>query len=264
MYEIPLNLSHKFHLKLALFISIWGVIFLVIISLFDVANLSFTERLLLMSIYGLILFLSYILIIPVQSWLYKKVEKWTVLTELCILLIFGAFVLIASFLYYQSRIISGGHDFKEYLLGIYLPIFFIIVIVLVFFRRYGYSPKKRTDANSPKELILLNGTNKYDFIEVSPADIVCVFSAGNYVEVFYLSNGSLCKKLIRSTLKNIQVRVPHLKKVHRSRLINPDHLQGWKDNSTLILTQMEVGVSRNFKNNIQRIYHSSQKEGTRH
>ena len=60
----------------------------------------------------------------------------------------------------------------------------------------------------------------------------------------YLNQGELQKKLLRNTLKTIQIDIPILLKVHRSHLINPSHFKAWKGTSSIILTQMEIPVSK--------------------
>lgn len=246
MFRFDLNTSKNFHLNLAFFISIWSVVFLVFIAPFDVENLTLFERTLKMPMYGFILFSSYLVATLVQDYIYTKKKKWALLYEFYIIMLFGALVLIASFLYYQSNIIGGGNNFRAYVIEIFLPIFLIISFVLVFLRLFY--KRDSAKANNEQEVLFLRGENKFDILDLKAKNLICVFSAGNYVEVFYLIDNTLHKKLIRSTLKDIHYKIPYLKKVHRSRLINPEHFVRWKDNSTIILTQMEVGVSKNVFN----------------
>lgn len=244
MFRFQLQTINKFHLNLGFFISAWSTAFLIIISPYDLENLSIMERVLKMPIYGLILFLSYSSVILVQDYINEKTKKWLILSELYIISLFGLLVLIGSFLYYKSNIIRGENNFGEYVTEIFLPIFLIISFVLMFIRLYH--KKVSAKANNKQELLFLKGENKFDILNIKATNLICIFSAGNYVEIYYLVDNTLNKKLIRSTLKNIHFKVPYLKKVHRSRLINPKHFVKWKDNSTLILTQMEVGVSRKY------------------
>ena len=248
MFRFELNTSNKFHLNLGFFISCRSTAFLIIMSPYDVENLSLIERILKMPIYGLILFLSYSSVIYIQDYINKKDREWTVISEFYSMLLFGVLVLIGSFFYYQSNIIRGGNDFGAFFTEIFLPIFLIISFILLFLR-FNYK-KRSTKSSSKQELLFLTGENKFDILKIRASNLICIFSAGNYVEIYYLIDDTLHKKLIRSTLKKVHYKVPYLKKVHRSRLINPEHIVGWKDGSTLILTKMEVGVSKRF---IQRV-----------
>ncbi|MEM1338768.1 MAG: LytTR family DNA-binding domain-containing protein [Bacteroidota bacterium] len=260
MLRSHLNVSNKFHVKTAFIISVWSTVFLIIISPFDVANLSFVERLVKMPGYGVILFFSYCLLVPLQNYIQKVNKTGTLLSELCIIVVFGGFVLMGSFLYYKSNAIYGGRNFKEYFGTIFLPIFIIISISLLFLRS-----RSQHNVRSQKEgSVIFRGESKFDVLRVKKANLICVFSAGNYVEVFYLINNKLHKKLLRSTLKKVQGEAPFLKKIHRSRLINPTHILGWKDKDTILLNQIEVGVSRKFKKRIDLNSHSPQIDDTRH
>ena len=110
-----------------------------------------------------------------------------------------------------------------------------------------------------ESLLTLKGDNKLDILKILPDDIVCISSADNYVEVNYLVNGKLNKKLLRNTLKNIQKDVPHLFKIHRSHIINLSHFIEWNDSSSIKLTETEVPVSKNYKSKLITAIQSSQK-----
>ncbi|BAO76719.1 LytTR family DNA-binding domain-containing protein [Winogradskyella sp. PG-2] len=98
-----------------------------------------------------------------------------------------------------------------------------------------------------KNTITLKGDNKLDVLKILPEDLVCISSADNYIEVNYLIQDKLHKKLLRNTLKGIQNELPYLLKVHRSHLINPSHFKEWNGSSSIILTEIKVPVSKNYK-----------------
>lgn len=137
----------------------------------------------------------------------------------------------------------------------YYPIFFIILPIIVFAR--WYLTKKSTTAN--KDELVLTGENKYDFLKLKTSDLICVSSADNYVEVVHLNNKVLKRKLLRNALKNIAAAQPELLRVHRSHLINPVHFKEWKDSSTILLTDVEIPISKNYKEAIMAIEDSSLK-----
>lgn len=96
-------------------------------------------------------------------------------------------------------------------------------------------------------MLTLRGDNKLDILKVYPADLICISSSQNYVEIFFLDSGVLSSKLIRSSLKKMHQEIPFLIQVHRSHFINPSHFKSWKNQNTIYLTQMEVVVSKNYK-----------------
>ena len=255
MHLFKLKPSFKYHLSAALVIAIWLIIFLVIIAPFDIAELPIAVRIEIMPIYGLISFMGYLLIIPFQNWLYKKRKKQSISFEILIILLFNCIVLIGSYVYYTSSFVNGDYSFSKFTLEIYYPIFLIQLPIIIFARWLIH--KKATQQNLEK--ILIKGDNKLDVLQISIADLICISSADNYIKVTYLINNVVSNKLLRTTLKRIEYQLPELVKVHRSHLINPIHFKEWKNATTLLLTQIEVPVSKNYKKDVLAMSHSSLK-----
>ena len=87
-------------------------------------------------------------------------------------------------------------------------------------------------------------------MKIKQADLIAISNSQNYVEIFYLEHEELKSKLIRSSLKKLQSDFDFLLQIHRSHLINPTHFKSWKDSSTIVLTQMELPVSKNYKEQV--------------
>ena len=104
--------------------------------------------------------------------------------------------------------------------------------------------------------VLLTGANRSDKLQVDPKRIVCLSSAQNYVEIHYLEQGVLQKKLLRTTLKTISAELPNLIQVHRSHLINPIHFTKWKDNSNVQLEGIVIPVSKNYRESLESYFKS--------
>jgi len=246
MSSLQLNTSYKHHLLVALVIGLWLAFFLVFIAPFDAAELSFSIRLRILPFYGVICFFGYLIVVPIQNWIFKKFDKWTLFLEGIILLLFNCIGLIGCYLYYTTDIINGTFSFSKFTLEVYYPIFLILLPIILFSR--WYLNKKVVNLVSDK--IFLTGENKLDVLQIQLSDLVCISSADNYVEVSYLMNNTLRKKLLRITLKDIHPQQPSLIKVHRSHLINTQHFKEWKNSNTLVLTQMEVPISKSYKQSI--------------
>jgi DNA-binding LytR/AlgR family response regulator len=97
------------------------------------------------------------------------------------------------------------------------------------------------------DVLVFKGENRLDILKINKSDLVCISNAQNYVEIFYLENEKLHSKLIRSSLKKVQDNFGFLVQIHRSHLINPSHFKSWRNANTIILTQIELPVSRNYK-----------------
>ncbi|WP_456438207.1 LytTR family transcriptional regulator DNA-binding domain-containing protein [Psychroserpens sp.] len=255
---LPLNASFKYHTIIAVIISLWLVLFLILIAPFDIADLDFSERLEILPIYGVISFMTYMALVPVQNWIFKRFKQLTVLFEVLFIAGINAIQIIIAFIYYKSEIVNGEYNFQKWALEVYLPIGFILLTIVVFSRWFL---NKKTQNNKHKKLII-KGDNKLDVLQVLPEELVCISSADNYVEVSFLNQGKLQKKLLRNTLKAIQTDIPMLLKVHRSHLINPSHFKAWNGSSSIILTQMEIPVSKNYKTALLELNQSSLKTST--
>lgn len=259
MLKLNINTSYRAHSILGLLVAIWLVIFLIIIAPFDAADVSMKIRLILMPPYGIILFACYLPIIFFQNLIYKKIETWNLLLELLLIAIFYLLDFYFSFLYYRSGIVNGDWTFIQFLSGIYLPIVIILSTILFFGRWFiaRKKPEKEVEIKivqaKPAHKIILKGENKLDALQIELQHLVCISSAQNYVEVFFLQNEILQKKLLRTTLKKISLNAPELIQVHRSHLVNPTHFVKWLNQNTIQLNDLEIPVSKNFKSNLQEL-----------
>ncbi len=243
MTSFPLNTSYKYHLIIALIISLWLVLFLVLIAPFDIAELTFSARLEILPIYGLMSFVAYMVLIPIQNWVFNYFKSWTFISEVLFIIVFNSIQIFTTYSYYKSSIVNGNYDFQKFSFEIYMPIFFILLPIIIFLRWF----LNKKVPNKSENTIILKGDNKLDVLQILPKDLICISSADNYVEIKYLIRGELHRKLLRNTLKGIQNDVPDLLKVHRSHLINPAHFKEWKGSSSILLTEMEVPVSKNYR-----------------
>lgn len=253
MLPIPFKTNPKAHLILGILMGVWLVIFLVIIGPFDISDLPMSIRFQIMPPYGVIFVLSYWLIIPLQTWIFSRLKRWNVLLEFLILGLSYFVGLLGCFQYYQSDIVNGEYPFKFFAGEIYLPTVIVLSTILIIGRRYIAREKKEIQIKEiviePQKLVL-RGDNKADVLQILATELVCISSAQNYVEIHYLNNQGLQKKLLRSTLKKIGQQVPDLVQVHRSYLINPAHFVAWSDAQHIQLQELIIPVSPTYKKSL--------------
>ena len=94
--------------------------------------------------------------------------------------------------------------------------------------------------------------NNSEFLKVDAKDIVALKSANNYIEISFISDKKLVRKLIRSTLKRSEEKLAEFGTIircHRMHIINTKHVEelikasdGYKLRMTLM--QETVPVSR--------------------
>jgi len=109
-----------------------------------------------------------------------------------------------------------------------------------------------------EEKVCLMAENNKDKLTVNSSDLIYITSAGNYIQVFYLTGYDLKSILLRNTLKQAedQLKDNHFMiKCHRAFLINRNKVVQVKGNSQglrLILegTDEEIPVSRNLSKDL--------------
>lgn len=236
-----LNTSIKHNLLIGIFISSWLFSFAFFIKPFDDGTISASMWLFISIGFSLLAFLCYALISVIQKRIYQRIANWNSGFEIVTLVFFQLLFLISTYIYYKV-ILNGGYHFFDFFQIIILKSALIATPILVLARIYIVKLIPPQDEN-----IIIRGENKTDVLKIKRDDLVCVSNAQNYVEIFFTEEKLLKTKLIRSTLKKVQNDFDFLVQIHRSHLINPTHFKSWKNQDTISLTQMELPVSKNYK-----------------
>lgn len=240
-----LNPSLKHHTAIGALLCVWSFLFSFFSRPFEHGTMDL-ERWIEVSVgFSLIAFLSYVIVSWVQKLLFKKLGKWNLGFEIGVYFLFYAVYTIVTYYYYRSPIITGFYNFSEFFTEIILNIIIIFSPIIVIARYFSLKliPQK-------EEHITIKGENKRDILKIKQSELICISNAQNYVEIFYLENEELKTKLIRNSLKKIQYEFDFLIQIHRSHLINPTHFKSWVDANTIALTQIELPVSKSYKNRL--------------
>ncbi len=252
MNQLAFTTNIRLHLFIGLLQGMWLYLFLVIIGPFDIYELSFWWRAQLMLGYWLLFTIAYWLVIPVQNRIYHQFQQWTWSAELSVVALVFILAFPPIYSYYKSAIVEGEFPLPIFTSEVYLPTSLILFPMMIAVRRFMMRQKKTVDKNlNQVGKITLRGTYQKDILHIYWSDLVCVKSAGNYVEVHYLLADRLQKKLLRTSIHKIEANFPALIRTHRSYLINPLHFLAWKDRKRLSITQLEVPVSENYRNAIE-------------
>lgn len=238
-----INTSFKDHVLLGAIVGVWLSLFLIFIAPFDVTDLILKVRFILLPVYGLLFFIGYVMLFPLQNYVFSKLGYWNLLLEFAFVSLLCVLLLFMMFSYYQSGYINGDFSFAAFSTSIYLPI--VLVICTILFLGRWFLNKKANKHKASK--IILKGDNKLDILQLNPTDIVCMSSAQNYVEVHYLLNSKLHKKLLRTTLTKMGTQVSHMTQIHRSHLVNLDHFVKWTGPNAVLVDELELPVSKNYK-----------------
>lgn len=229
MKKYPFDASLKHHLLVGLALAVWIFVFLYFTEPLDVNEFGDHEKLIYLPVYGLIGALCYVIMLPLQSYLYKRSkEQWFLKNEVLFNLAFIVFAFVLARTYYIYVIVYGEpnpYSLWYYTTTIFIPAI-ITILPIVLLGRWAlgkYKTKRLEDAK-----IEIQGEGNYESLRLLYNDLICVQSSNNYVEVLFLDNKILKKRLIRNKLSVIETSFPELLRTHRSFLLNPYHFQSWK------------------------------------
>ena len=115
--------------------------------------------------------------------------------------------------------------------------------------------KTPSNAKRGKSQITIKAPSEQDTLVFRSSDFFFAKSDGNYVEFMIVNeNGDISRKIIRNTLSNVEeqfLNYKHILKVHRSFIVNLQHVKSVKGNAqgyklTLDSTDFRVPVSRTY------------------
>ena len=153
-----------------------------------------------------------------------------------------------------------------------IPIFILVILYknksleltidLLKEQNKNYLLKIRDDEkNIDDEKIDIISDNKSGKLTLRYKNIVSIKSADNYIEIFYLENDLVEKKLIRSTLKNIESQLVHQRsfiRCHRTRIVNSMHIDKLVRSYSgyclkVIFLEEEIPVSRQYFTQVKEV-----------
>jgi DNA-binding LytR/AlgR family response regulator len=232
--------------KLILFLSISFGIFLFILFFqpFPLDRFDFNNRLLFVAGFGAIVFLFMFL---VRIAFYRMVQNNTKNGDVTVLpSYFGGFILLAlssvAFVFYMRYV-----GFVSISFFVVFKVVLICLIPPVALRLYDNTRDLRQQNESliSEKKILQKQVEKYEednlnksieFISETEsenltlliAEVVFIQSADNYVEIVYKEGDNFRKKLIRNTLKNIELQIKQYSnfiRCHRICIVNMHYIE---------------------------------------
>jgi len=226
--HFPINTELKNHYWIALALGLWIVLFLYFSKPFGINDIPNNKLFFLLPFYGILQSISYCLPLFYQNNKLLKDINWTIKNELIFLGLIIVFAAILNFGFYKYFVVSNinyAFNFIEYLQLFYLP---ALTIVLPFIIISRLLLGKFSEKNNAQAKITIKGKGQYDFINLKAEALVFIQSSDNYIEINFIENKVINKKLIRGTISEVEHTFPELLKTHRSYLINPTHFKQFK------------------------------------
>lgn len=265
----PLLQSTKYKWLYAISSGVFVYLFLIVYQPFGAERLT-TYKYLYLAGFGVSVFLgvaSTYFILPKLFQKFFHLEKWTVIKE--ILLQSSCIIIITAFIYlhnnYLGREIVSYQSFFNFLeITISVGVFPIVGIVFFTERKLSKQNIKRAQLLSnrlPPEAVEKTITIKIqeESVKESPivmqlSEFVYAQSEGNYITIYYLDDSTLMNKLIRLSLKQLEIQLENhsqIKRSHRSYLINMKHITSIDGNARSLTIRLKkvaksIPVSRSF------------------
>lgn len=169
-----------------------------------------------------------------EYWFKKSNGKWFLFQELLILIIGFFFISIFSY-FYNTYIVNDLSINTNYMLqwtkefgAPFIPIFMPLWIYLRFrFSKIVIKPLRLK--NQP--IVNIKGNNQDEELSFFEEDFVMARAQSNYVDIYYIDNGNLTKKMIRMTLSKLIINIPSAQHIHRSYLVNPLKIESISGNT---------------------------------
>ena len=265
----PLLQSTKYKWLLALFSGIFVFVFLVVFEPFGAGGLT-NYKYLFLAGFGVSVILGVATTYFILPKLLRKVfrpEKWTIgkeiLLQSCCILTISAFIYIHHN-YLASDIVSHQSFFN--FLEITMSIGIFPIVGLIFFTERTLLKRNIELAQLLASELPSASVDKNITIQIQEesvkalplvmqlSEFVYAQSEGNYVAIYHLEDSALIHKLIRLSLKQLEIQLEslsHIKRCHRSYLINTQHITSIDGNARSLTIHLDkvatsIPVSRSF------------------
>lgn len=230
--------------KLFLSISFGVFLFVLFFQPFLIDHVDFNNRLLIVSGLGAIVFLFMVLVRAAFLWIIQYEDPSP--QELVYLSYLGGFIIwilssvaFAFYLRYVGSVdITFYTMFKVVLICLFPPVALGIADELKDLRQQNESLTfkkeiiqeqfKKYEADYLHKSIEFISENSTENLSLLISDVTLIKSADNYVEIVFMENKHIKRKLIRGTLKNIEQQLklyPNFIRCHRICIINTHYIE---------------------------------------
>ncbi|MEL7535084.1 MAG: LytTR family DNA-binding domain-containing protein [Bacteroidota bacterium] len=281
----PINSEGKIPWAIALSFGLFVGLFLWLLQPFGLASLGIPNKTLYIGGYGaitaLLMIINVILLRGSLPGFYRE-KNWTVGKEI-IWVSWNIFTIALANWYYSIYWINFSWNTGSLLFFVFVTlgvgIFPIVLLVLLNANRLlkkhlteaqrmqsqlsQSGPKlETTPAPIPIQELLLSGENQKENLRLSPASLLFIRSADNYVEIHFETEGGIQKRMLRSSLARMAQQIEgisHLMRCHRAYIVNLLAVQNFKGDSQgyklyFEATELVIPVSRRYTKAFRETY----------
>ncbi len=238
------------NLKVAIIISFFVAVFLIIFRPFGLYNFNSLNKTVIISGYGLVSFFILIINLIVFPFLLKNVfceDRWKVKSQILYLFVILFTIGVGNFFYtvivFEFKI-TWNLFFIFQLFTVIVGGFPVIIITLISQNNLLKSNLKSAanlnsiikndDIITNKEYVEIISDNKDENLKIALSDLLYIKSQGNYVQVFYILNEEMKSKLLRITLTKIVndfTKYLSILQCHRAFVVNLNAIENIDGNS---------------------------------
>lgn len=220
--------SFRKHIRIAAMLSFVVVFILTFLQPFGANNFNHPYKHLYFIGYGIISVVVYLIIYLLSRLYYINFKRWKWSEELIFSLLYVTIAIVIAFFYTELMINKRSNFmtfsffikwFRFIFLGFGVTLSALSILLRLYYGKKEQERKMHKSDN--KEKVVVNSTLKKESFSVLPEDIVYIKSEDNYVNIYYIEEEELQKRVIRNTLSSLHTQLNHLIKVHRSYIINP-------------------------------------------
>jgi plasmid maintenance system killer protein len=235
--------SFKIELGRLFFISIGVFLFILFFQPFPLDRLNYDDRLLFVTGFGAITFIFgciVLILIPLLIPRWFKISEWESGPPyfLSVLLLIVTSTAFAFYIRYVGLTLLNLYIMFKVVLVCLIPILILIIlyknkslerniILLREINRKNLLKLQELKKSKEDEQIEIISDNKSKKLTLKYKNIISIKSADNYIEIYYLENDLVEKKLIRSTLRNIELQLmdqSDFLRCHRTSIVNIIHI----------------------------------------
>jgi len=232
---IAYSKSWKATISIATIIGISLGFILVFLQPFDTSESNIPYKNFKLLGYALCVVFPILFFHPIENKIYaKQRNRWFVINEVIYIGIGLIFIITFCYLYNTFIVNSQGEVTKSnwlYFLRYFgLPFAPILGPLWLYFRsRFGKI--ELPDAVQSSVVLHIKGENKEESLTLPYSNFIYAQAQQNYVLIHYFDEGILKQQIIRSTLSKLMTQIPDAWQVHRSYLVNIDHLKSLEGNA---------------------------------
>ena len=258
--QYPFTNSFSIRLITASLIGLVIAFLMVFLQPYDTYNTTFEYKNLKLLGYSFVCFFIYLLIFPLELFLYHQLRKWNVWIELSILMVFTVLVTVSTYLYHHL-IFSGPepniNDFFAFTFR-FSWAFILLIIPLLGYMRLNYGNRKIALPSQQAKQITLYNQAQSESLQINSADLLFIEAQQNYIAIHHLDGeGKIQKKLLRNTLSKVSELLDNVVPTHRSYLVNLQRAQDLAGNKRKAHLRLKEG---DFELPVSQPYYDSIKE----